>query len=223
GQPAFLVARSLGRGQLLFCSTGVLSSWNTLPKANAVLIFDRILRGMIENTLPRRNLEPTDQLMLPLPHDEQNLLVTLQRPGHTIAQPLDVGSIGAQRRGVTLTGLVERGVYRISGVRSTLSSDPAFANQSPIWDVPLVINGSSEESDLTPLARNRFDEIAHTADVRWIDPGEEISLAGAAIRGQNSWWWLMLTVLALLMLEMSVLLGWGRHPNFWQTGMSAPQ
>ena len=43
-RPPFLVSRKIGRGEVIFCSSGLLSSWNTLPKTNAVLIFDRILR-----------------------------------------------------------------------------------------------------------------------------------------------------------------------------------
>jgi aerotolerance regulator-like protein/VWA domain-containing protein len=204
-QPPFLVARRIGRGEVLFCSTGLLSPWNTLPKTNAVLIFDRILRDMIQNTLPRRNIEPADQYVLPLPHEEQNLLVTLTRPGQSVTQPLDVSYIGAQHRGVTLTGLLQRGVYRVSGFRPALSSDQGLAAQARAWDVPLVVGGSSEESDLTPLARSQFDDVANQANVCWVGAGEEISLAGAAIRGQNSWWWLVLAVLLLLLVEMSVL------------------
>jgi hypothetical protein len=75
----------------------------------------------------------------------------------------------------------------------------------PVWSVPLAIGGASDESDLTPISRARFEEAAQSADLAWVAPGEEISLAGAAIRGQNSWWWLVLAVLALLLVEMSVL------------------
>ena len=33
-----------------------------------------------------------------------------------------------------------------------------------------------------------------SARVRWVGPDEEISLAGSQIRGQASWWWLILAV-----------------------------
>jgi hypothetical protein len=36
--PPFLVERRIGRGKVIFASSGVLSSWNTLPKTNAIVI-----------------------------------------------------------------------------------------------------------------------------------------------------------------------------------------
>ncbi|HMC10104.1 MAG TPA: VWA domain-containing protein, partial [Pirellulaceae bacterium] len=206
---AFLVSRRLGRGEVLFCSSGLLSSWNTLPKTNAVLIFDRILRGMIQNTLPERNLAPTDRLTLPLPHSEQNLTVTLARPGHSVDEPLDVSYIAAQQRGVMLSGLLTRGIYRLRGVRPAASPDRA--TEKHVWDLSLAVNGDPDESDLTPLARSQFDQLAPAANLSWVAPGEELNLAGDATGGQNSWWWLALTVFLLLLAEMLVL-GWQTQP-----------
>src|SRR5207237_7450620 len=97
----FLVERQIGRGRVLFCSSGLLSSWNTLPKTNAILMFDRILRGMIQSSLPDRNVAAMDRLALPLPQVAANQRVTLTRPGaNRAAEPLDVTYVGASRRGV---------------------------------------------------------------------------------------------------------------------------
>jgi len=190
----------------MFCSTGLLSSWNTLPKTNAVLIFDRILRAMTQSTLPRRNFPATLRLALPLPPQEQNLIVSLARPGKKQEdEPLDVGYISPDQRGVTLTALLARGVYRVRGIRPSLAPASAPAADKPVWDVPLVVSGPAEESDLTALTREQFDEVAVRANLRWVGAGDEISLAGVAIRGQTSWWWLVLFVLTLLLVEMSVL------------------
>ncbi len=203
GGPPFLVSRRLGRGQVLFCSTGVLSSWNTLPKTNAILVFDRALRGMIQNTLPQRNLTAIDRLTLALPAADQNLLASLARPNQPTPQPLEVSYVGPDRRGVILTGLIERGMYRIAGYRPSAAFDRA--SEKSVWDVSLVVNGSSEESDLTPLSRPDFEELSLGERCRWVAPGEQITLAGTTIRGQNSWWWLVLVVLVLLLAEMSIL------------------
>jgi len=219
GRPPFLVSRAIDRGQVLFCSTGLLSSWNTLPKTNAVLIFDRILRGLTQNTLPRRNVAATERLTLPLPPQEQSLVVTLARPGQKLGdEPLDVGYIGPDQRGVQLDHLFQRGVYRVAGYRPSLSEGSTLPTDKPVWDVPLVVGGEAAESDLTPLTRTQFDEAAQTADFRWIGPGEEISLAGTAIRGQTSWWWIVLGVLVLLLAEMAVL-AW---PAFQPAAQVAP-
>jgi hypothetical protein len=69
----------------------------------------------------------------------------------------------------------------------------------------LVVNGSSEESDLSLLARDDFDELSLGEQVRWVAPGETITLTGTTAYGQNSWWWLVLAVLVLLLAEMSIL------------------
>jgi hypothetical protein len=210
GSPAFLVSRQLGRGKVLFCSTGMLSSWNTLPKTNAILVFDRALRGMIQNTLPERNLTAIDRLTLALPAAEQNLLVTLTRPNLPTPQPLEVSYVGADRRGVILTGLVERGVYRVAGFRPSTTIDRA--TETSAWDVSLVVNGSSEESDLSPLTRSDLEELSPGENVHWVAPGDEITLAGTTMHGQSPWWWLVLTVLVLLLAEMAILV-WPARPG----------
>jgi hypothetical protein len=190
-----------------------------LPKTNAVLIFDRLLRSMIHNTLPRRNFSATDRLQLPLPPGEQNLLVSLVRPGSAQeSEPVDVGYLAGDQRGVTLTGLLQRGVYRLSCTRPDLNSPSVITTGKPVWDVPLVVNGDAEESDLTPLAKDKFATFGGAANVRWVGGDEAISLAGTAIRGQSSWWWLALCVLLLLLLEMSVLV-W---PTLSPAGTLAP-
>lgn len=200
----FLVARQIGRGNVLFCSTGLLSSWNTLPKTNSILVFDRLLRGMIQGTLPEQNIAPADRLTLPLPRLNQNVAMTLSRPGRVTEDPLEVTYIGAQQRGVALTGLLSRGIYQVRGRRLSSSSD--VAAEKPVWETPIAVNGASEESDLTTIAGSEFDRITAGADIRLIGAEEAISVAGAATGWQNSWWWLMLGVLALLVAEMLVLI-----------------
>ena len=96
-------------------------------------------------------------------------------------------------------------MYHVAGFRPSLSEDAALASGKPVWDVPLIVAGDAAESDLAPIGREGFEAAAETANLRWIGPGEDISLAGTAIRGQNSWWWLVLSVLGLLLLEMAVL------------------
>jgi hypothetical protein len=44
-----------------------------------------------------------------------------------------------------------------------------------------------------------------TTQLRWVARGESISLTGAEIWGQDSWWWLALAVLSCLLVELAVL------------------
>jgi hypothetical protein len=220
GHPPYLVSRPIGRGEVLFAASGLASSWNTMSTTNAVIAFDRILRSQMQATLPARNFAARERLTLPLVSDEPQLAVSLARPGHREPdEPLDVGYIGAAaesgaQRGVTVPNLLARGVYRVAAYRTVSSADPDVSADKPVWEVPLVVAGDASESDLAPLARDEFDELSASANLRWIGPAEDISLAGVAIRGQSSWWWLALLVLVLLLVEMTVL-AWPafRPPN----------
>jgi hypothetical protein len=211
GQPPYLVARPIGRGEVIFCASGLASSWSTLPTTNAVVAFDRILRSQMQATLPERNFAARERLTLPLATDEPHLAVSLARPGHATAdEPLDVGYIGTAaesgaQRGVTVTHLLARGIYRVVATRAASSADPELSSDAPVWEVPLVVAGDAAESDLSPLLRDEFEDLAANANLRWIGPAEDISLAGVAIRGQSTWWWLALLVLVLLLVEMTVL------------------
>ncbi len=210
GQTPYLIARNQGKGEVLFVSTGLLSSWNTLPKTNAILMFDRLLRNMTRSTLPKRNFEPREQLTLPVPAHEHDLAVTVSRPHQLDPEPLDIGFIGNDRQGVTLHGLYQRGVYRVSGVRRDPNADvlPTTDDKladKPVWEVPVVVNGDAAESELQPLTRAEFEQKTEGTTLRWVEASEDISLAGAAIRGQSSWWYLALAVLVLLLAEMVVL------------------
>jgi hypothetical protein len=165
----------------------------------------------MQRTLPERNFAARERLTLPLASDEPNLTISLARPGHKEPdEPLDVGYIGGAsasgaERGVTVTSLLARGVYRVAAFRTVASADPQLAADKPVWEVPLVVSGDARESDLAPLTRDEFDQLAANANLRWIGPTEDISLAGVAIHGQTSWWWLALAVFLLLLAEMAVL------------------
>jgi hypothetical protein len=108
---------------------------------------------------------------------------------------------------VTINGLYQRGVYRVAAYRSqSVSLDSSAAADKPLWEVPLAVGGDAEESNLAPLAPAKVEELTQTANLRFVAQGDEISLAGATIRGQNFWWWLALAaVLACLMAEMAIL------------------
>ena len=65
----FVVTQQQGRGRVVFVTTGLFSNWNTLPKTNAMLIFDRIMRSMLLATLPDRNRSPQLRLSVPITAD----------------------------------------------------------------------------------------------------------------------------------------------------------
>ncbi|MGI8982336.1 MAG: BatA domain-containing protein [Pirellulaceae bacterium] len=204
----FLVERKIGRGTVIFCASGLSSSWNTMLTTNATVVFDRILRSMIQATLPRRNYGVQERLTLPLLTEDHDLTVSLARPGDAPPEPLDIGYIGKEQRGVTVSGMYQRGAYRISAYRGQPASvDPSqpAVSEKPVWEIPLVVNGDAEESHLSPLSREKFEERASGTNLGWVGVGEDISLAGATIQGQNWWWFLVLFVFGCLLVEMGIL------------------
>jgi len=163
-------------------------------------------------TLPVRNLAAADEYTLPLPRYEQDSLVTLLRPGQMQPEPLDVTFVGAERRGVVLEGLFRRGVYRVRGHKPSGDS-PTSISQPANWETLLAVNGPGEESDLSPLSEASAAKLA-SANLRFVTNEEELQLLGTASRGHSTWWWLAVAVLALLLVEMSVLV--------WPSSQSAP-
>lgn len=211
----YLVERKLGHGQVLFVSSGFLSPWNTLPKTNTFLIFDRIMRQMIESTLPSANYEPASRIPLPVPSHDQLASVTLRRPGLELTpEPLDVGSLGAQSRGVDVMNPLVRGLYRVTALGSAApatgakGSDPSAAGEEAerlLWELPIAVNGKADESDLRSLNREKFAQRVGDASLVWVGATEDISLAGTQIKGQNAWWYLIVLVLLFLFVEMAIV------------------
>lgn len=205
--PPYLIERSIGRGNVLFVSSGLYSSWNTLPLTDTFFVFDRILRSMIRSTLPNRNFRPVERITLPLPADDREAEVLLMRPGREDdPEPIDPGFIGKEQLGITINKPLTRGLYEVTALKPAISSD-AKATMEKAWEQDLLfaVNGDGAESDLTPLSRDAFEERAAGSEVRWVGPGDTISLAGASISGQNSWKYLIILVLVFLLSEILIL------------------
>ncbi|MCH5374048.1 MAG: hypothetical protein JJ992_08730, partial [Planctomycetes bacterium] len=200
----YLVERKIGKGTVLFVSSGLLPEWNTMATTNAMLIFDRILRSMVRSTLPTRNFATVDRITLPLPTPDRDVRPVLVRPGESqTPETLDVGFVGREQLGVSIEQPLTRGIYRITAGRLTTNGNGSALETA--WEVPLAVNGDPAESDLQPLTREQFEQRVALDNVQWVGTGEPISLAGSQIRGQNSWWWLILVVLVLLLVELVIL------------------
>ena len=187
------------RGPGALCRRGIEKgnpTWTTLRKTNAVLLFDRILRGMIESTLPHRTHEGLDQLTIPLASFDPNVVYSLHRPlapeergltkvttetaggekAATDAELLDVGIIGPEQRGLTLHHLLARGVYRVVGERRDPSAEASM--EAPVLDLEIAINGPADESSLAYLTRDGFEDRTAGSKLRWVGPDETIRLGG---------------------------------------------
>jgi hypothetical protein len=215
----FLVERRVGQGRVMFISSGLFSGpagsgWNTLPRTDAIVLVDRIVRRMIEGTLPSRNFEPLDAIELGIPVEQRRLRHTLGRPRGG-EEPLPVETLGNGRYGVVVRQAVDRGAYVISTrapESAQFEAPQGQVIQAKLGQTILAVNGPAEESDLALLDEAQFNKLLASAEgnlsskVRWVPAGGLIQLEGAQTSGQDFWWRvLLLGALAMLLTEMGVL------------------
>jgi hypothetical protein len=108
--------------------------------------------------------------------------------------------------GFSIEQPLARGLYRVTALRA--NGNGGAAARETAWELPVAVNGDAEESELQPLSREQFDARVGNAAVRWVGPEDEISLAGTQVSGQDSWWWLILAVLGLLLVELLLVAKW---------------
>jgi hypothetical protein len=202
GRP-FLVERRVGAGRILFLTSGLYSSWNTLTSTNAIVVFDRLLRRLIEDTLPERNFETGD--VVPLPAEKSDLVRwQLDRPDDR-TDLLTVEALSAERFGVLIRNGVLNGHYSVNSV----SIDPALAasaNAPSTTDGTLLsFNCQPDESRLETLDALAFQTKFEGSEARWLESDETLSVEGARISGRGLWKWLITAVLFALLAEMLIL------------------
>jgi hypothetical protein len=201
-----LIERRLGDGRVLFFATGTYSDWNTLAKTNAVLLFDRIARRLLQGTVPQYNYETAARITLPI-ESGRRWQYTLKRPSGA-EDHLTVDALAADAYGVTVRNAGTSGHYRLTAYHVAPGAeldDDGFSAGGDRRVIPLAINGPARESELEWLDALALRERLGDAPFRWIETYEPISLEGAQIRGRNLWKPLVMLVLAGLLLEMLLL------------------
>ncbi|GAB6166579.1 hypothetical protein JCM19992_25790 [Thermostilla marina] len=193
GHP-FVLERRLGLGRVVFLTSGVFRDWNTLTVTPAVLYLDRLLRTLLQETFPDRNVHTADSLTIPVPPSLAHAECRLTNPGGTTTA-LPVGAVDAEHWGITLDGVPSRGEYRLRiDDGDNASGNPSYRN------IRFAALGPMEESDLTYADASAFEgsSFVWQNDVR-------ATVAGRANRGGTWWRWLILAALTGLVLEMVVL------------------
>lgn len=203
GHP-FLIERHIGSGTVVFAASSVGSNWNNLPRTNAILLLDRLLRHLLARTLPRRNFEAFEQVSFPIRDEDRRAEIRLERPDGP-PESIPVDALGPERFGVVLRHLSRRGAYRLVAERGSSASRPTERDQQRLWEIPLAVNGPPRESDLAAIDEATLRQRVGGANVHWIGSGEALRLEGADVRGQDLWRWLLGGVLAALLCEMLCL------------------
>ena len=198
----FLIERSIGRGRVLFVSSGVFREWNNMTAEYPVVVFDRIFRRALHGTLPVRNLSTTERLVLPVEAAQRHARFVLADPQGR-EKSIVVDALGPDRFGLSIEKLPHRGIYRVTayGTRQT----PQEGLDSKLWEVPLAAGGPAEESELAPIDEASLGERLGEAEYRWIAPGQTISLSADPLGRREMWKWLILAVFLGLFVELAIL------------------
>jgi hypothetical protein len=208
GSPC-LVQRTIGGGQVYFFASGLLSDWNTLPRTNAFLVFDRLVRRAILDVVPQRNFPVSPSLVFPLQGDDPRDAYLLVRPGEgSVAEPLEPGFINAEERGLTIADVYQRGIYRVLRQPREAMGAATTPREHMVLAVCPEDVPPPGESDLTALTREQFQQRIGEAALGWVDADDAIGLHGTRVRAKGLWRLLAAIVLALLLCEMGILAWW---------------
>jgi len=222
-QLPFLVQRRIGRGRVLFVSSGVFRDWNNMTAEYAVVVFDRILRRALQRSFPPRTLSSSQPVVIPVAAAERSARVLLTDPEGK-AETLAVEALAADRYGIRIPALGRRGIWWVNAYhqenlpatggwdsaadsRSRSGSPAPGLPETKLWQTPLAVNGPAEESDLTPISDQDIFVRAGSVPLVLRESEEAISVSAAAVWREDYWRWLIGAVLVGLGLE-GILLAW---------------
>jgi len=196
GRP-FLLERRIGAGRLLFVTSGLYSSWNTLTGTNAIVVFDRMLRSLLRETLPDRTFDTGATVSLPAQRAAHLRWTVTPPDGQTEA--LSIEALSASRSGLRVRRTSLQGLYQVQAIES----DGTTEQQRSV--TPLAFNCPSEESDLETLDEDAFRQKIAQPSIRWLEGDEALSIEGARLRGRDLWKWMIAATLLFLLTEMGML------------------
>jgi len=194
------IERRIGAGQVVFFTSGLSSDWNTLTRTNAVLVLDRILRGMIRSTLQKANFTSAEEVRIGIRARDKVNSFSLTRPGEAGAESskksIDVQAVAGGGNKIEVEGVRRRGHYIVESSGKTN------------WRRPLAVNGPVSDSELAIAKSGKINlPEEESYKLGWSNRLDAESLEGG-IAGQDSWKLWMSAVLLLLLIEI-LILSWG--------------
>lgn len=210
-----IVERQIGQGRVVLYTSGLVSPWSTIPRTNCFIIFDRILRDMMQDTFAERNFRVQNRIEVRLPPVDREVAVTLQRPisGSTeeIAEQV-IHSGFLDSRSLSFNAL-QAGEYRLTANSLESENGPT----APLWSQAVAVHADPAESALSSMpSQDLITQLGEST--RLLGADDAISLAGAQVQGQHLWWWLALVVLVLILAELAIL----SLPRFARRSASSP-
>ena len=196
----FAIERSLGAGRVVMFTSGVSSNWNLLRGSGAMYLFHRAFCQLMEETLPRRNFQAGQKIVLPVER-RNNLRLAVTRPSG-LREPLNLEAIGADVSGVVVRRPVVAGAYVVAAEQAD-NATPGSAGA--LDETPLAVNGAEQESNLTAIPIASLQQKLSHEHVRVLTAEEPIRVEGGTRRGQDLWKLFAWCVLGCLLLEKLVL------------------
>lgn len=215
GHP-FLVERRIGAGRTVLVTSGLTSDWNTLATTSAVVMFDRVLRGLLRFTIPERNIVIDDVINIDVPDDAFMISDLVVRPDNN-----DVTSEGirvnVEAARASMTGLKRAGVYHLVS-KSQSNYDQSLTTF--VVQRPSAHDANISESNVRPITREQFETWTEGLPLHWVDQGKPIRVEGSQVQGFHVWRLLVLLVGGMLLTEMCVLI-WPTLSAAWNPAVRA--
>jgi hypothetical protein len=203
-QTPWVIERRMGAGTIVFFSSGVTSDWNLLRSSAAMYVFHRVCHRLLEGTLPQRNFQAGERIVLPL-EAASDARYFVERPAGD-RELLPIEALGPRAAGLIVRRPLDAGVYTIrddAQGRADRRSADASAFQ-------LAVEGSPSESDLTALSTWELQRQLSSDGIRVLAADEPLRLEGGVRRGGSLWKWCAGAMLGVLLAEMLVLAAWQR-------------
>jgi len=215
---AYVVERRIGLGRIVFLASGVFGNsrtgWNVLSLMNAAIAYDRIMRQMIEATLPRRNETIGSELVLPIGAADRRHRFTVERPAG-IRADVAVEVLEGGSRGLILRNVTRRGVYTVERV-----ARPGDDVRREPFVKAVAFNGPASESQIAALDKAELARRMGDARFKWIGKDDKLAVESSRGRGERLWTWLIWSVLLLFVAER-LIIAWPRLAGTEPRGAAA--
>ena len=205
-----LLERRIGAGQAVLFTSSLSSDWNTLMIEDAVFVLDRILRGLLRDTLQKVNFRGSETVRLGVRAEERRNEFILSRPQGGQGETLTPEARGLGGDEIVVRRVHSRGHYVVASYDAN-SGGSAGKNKVVRWSRPLAVNGPVEESELASTTESdvkRGLEEGKKDVLSWFSTGRDVGSGLKSVGGQYSWKYLMGLVLVLLLVEI-LILSWG--------------